>query len=172
MLLTRRLTFALPLLLLARPAGAAAKAELWPRWLAHDDNSGQTVDHGRWSAFLARYRRLGSDRIARLTYGCVGASDRQSLDAYLDSLQSIPVSALSRVEQRGFWINLYDALTVRLVLAHYPVPSIRDIDISPGLFTSGPWGASLAVVDDRAGYAWRLTRAPQRAQRWTLPPQR
>ena len=147
MALARRLVLALPLLLLARPAGAAAKAELWPRWLAHDDNSSLTVDHSRWSAFLARYRHLGSDRIARLAYGRVGAADRQALDAYLDFLQSIPVSALSRTAQRAFWINLYDALTVRLVLAHYPVASIRDIDISPGLFTSGPWRAILATVE-------------------------
>ena len=36
---------------------------------------------------------------------------------------------------------------MRLVLAHYPVASIRDIDISPGLFTSGPWGATLAAIE-------------------------
>ncbi len=28
-----------------------------------------------------------------------------------------------------YWINLYNALTVRVVLDHYPVDSIRDIDI-------------------------------------------
>jgi Protein of unknown function, DUF547 len=148
--LTRRLALALPLLLLARPAGAAAKPELWARWLAHDDNARQAIDHGRWSAFLSRYRRMGSDRIARLAYGRVNAQDRQALDAYLESLQLIPVSRLARAEQRAFWINLYDGLTVRLILAHYPVASIRDIDISPGLFSSGPWGAPLAHVEGEA----------------------
>ena len=147
MTLSRRLMFGLPLLLLARPAAAAAEAELWPRWLVHDDHARNTVDHAPWSRFLAAYRRPGADGIARLAYGRVGAGDRRMLDAYLDGLQAIAVSRLARREQRAFWVNLYDALTVRLVLAHYPLASIRDIDISPGLFTRGPWGAPLASVE-------------------------
>ena len=66
---------------------------------------------------------------------------RADLDAYLASLAAVPVSTLSRPEQMAFWINLYNALTVRVVLDHYPVASIRDIDISPGLFSNGPWQA-------------------------------
>ena len=31
---------------------------------------------------------------------------------------------------------------------HYPVDSIQDVDISPGLFSSGPWGAELIAVED------------------------
>jgi hypothetical protein len=34
-----------------------------------------------------------------------------------------------------------------VVLDHYPVESIRDINISPGLFTRGPWGRKLARVE-------------------------
>ncbi len=47
-------------------------------------------------------------------------------------------------------MNLYNALTVRVVLDHYPVRSIRDIDISPGLFADGPWGAKLVTVEGQA----------------------
>ncbi len=47
----------------------------------------------------------------------------------------------------AYWINLYNALTVRVVLDHYPVASILDIDISPGLFSNGPWGKKLIVVE-------------------------
>ena len=35
------------------------------------------------------------------------------------------------------------------VLAHYPVDSIRDIDISPGLFANGPWGRTLIEIEGR-----------------------
>ena len=38
-------------------------------------------------------------------------------------------------------------MTVDVVLEHYPVESIRDIDISPGWFSSGPWGAKLVTVE-------------------------
>ncbi len=52
-----------------------------------------------------------------------------------------------RTEQLAYWINLYNALTVKVVLDHHPLPSIRDISISPGLFSSGPWGAELVRVE-------------------------
>ena len=50
----------------------------------------------------------------------------------------------ARPEQFAFWVNLYNALTLDVVLEHWPVNSIRDIDISPGLFANGPWGARCA----------------------------
>jgi len=52
----------------------------------------------------------------------------------------------------AYWINLYNALTVQIVLTHYPVDSIRDIDIAPdvisGWFSDGPWGAKLLTVEE------------------------
>jgi hypothetical protein len=33
------------------------------------------------------------------------------------------------------------------VLDHYPVESIRDIDISPGLFATGPWDKKLISIE-------------------------
>jgi len=57
------------------------------------------------------------------------------------------VSKLNRPEQQAYWINLYNALTVQVVLDHYPVETIRDIDISPGLFSDGPWGKKLVTIE-------------------------
>jgi hypothetical protein len=34
-----------------------------------------------------------------------------------------------------------------VVLDHYPVESIRDIDISPGFFANGPWGKKLVHIE-------------------------
>jgi hypothetical protein len=69
------------------------------------------------------------------------------LDGYLASLQGTAVSRLSRPEQKAYWINLYNALTVKTILDHYPVKSIRDIDISPGWFSDGPWDAKLLTIE-------------------------
>ena len=68
---------------------------------------------------------------------------------------SIPLSAVSRLEigayrrdeQFAYWVNLYNALTVKVVLDHYPVDSILDIGISHGLFAFGPWGKKLISID-------------------------
>ncbi|MCP5152725.1 MAG: DUF547 domain-containing protein [Ectothiorhodospiraceae bacterium] len=134
-------------LLVALPSAAAPKAELWERWTAHDPAATRTVDHGLWDAFLRTHVRAHPSGVNRVAYGEVDARSRASLDRYLRDLAAIPVSALARPEQKAFWINLYNALTVRVVLDHFPVASIRDIDISPGLFSSGPWGAKLIEIE-------------------------
>ncbi len=128
-------------------AEAAPRAELWPRWTAHDPNSSVTVDHSAWSDWLARHNVAAPDGSRRLTYANVAADDRRRLGAYIERLAGTAVSRLARDEQRALWINLYNALTVQVVLERWPVASIRDISISPGLFSSGPWGKKLATVE-------------------------
>jgi len=128
-------------------AHAAPKAELWDVWAPNDPQSTMTVDHSAWDGFLKKYVVPNQDGINRVAYGKVTAADRASLDGYVKSLEAVPVGKLNRAEQRAFWTNLYNALTVKTILDHYPVESIRDIDISPGLFSDGPWGAKIAKVD-------------------------
>ncbi len=136
------------LLMLAGSVFAAPKPDLWPRWQAHDPESTQRVDHAPWAAFLDSYLVTGHPSgIHRVRYGAVTAADKDALDGYLVQLQKVRVSGLSRSEQKAFWINLYNALTIKVVLDHYPVESIRDIDISPGFFSDGPWGAKLLRVE-------------------------
>ena len=132
------------------PAGAAPKAALWEIWAAYGPAGGIVLDHSDWSRFLEHYVRPGSDGISRVAYSEVTAADLVVLEAYIGALAAKPVRSLSRAEQLPYWVNLYNALTVRVVLEHYPVASIRDIDISPGLFADGPWGKKLAVVEGEA----------------------
>lgn len=131
-------------------ARAAPRAELWAKWQAHDDASPATIDHGVWDHFLRSYVRLGSDGITRIPYARVSAFDRDRLAADLARLAGVPISTYSRREQFAFWIDLYNELTVKLVLDHYPVSTIKDIAISPGLFSVGPWGRKLITVEGEA----------------------
>ena len=128
-------------------AEAAPRADLWARWTAHDPNSSIMVDHAAWDELLARYNVAAADGSRRFAYANVAADDRRRLGAYLDRLAGAAVSRLARDQQRAYWINLYNALTVQVVLDRWPVESIRDISISPGLFSSGPWGKKLATVE-------------------------
>ena len=41
--------------------------------------------------------------------------------------RKVPAAEASRNEQLAYWINLYNAATIQLVLQSYPVKSIRDI---------------------------------------------
>jgi hypothetical protein len=123
------------------------KADLWDRWLAQDAGSAVAVDHRAWGRFLDRYLQVRPQGANRVDYAAVKPADKTALDGYLAGLQAVIVSKLSRAEQLPYWINLYNALTVKVILDHWPVSSIRDIDISPGLFSDGPWGKKLVSVE-------------------------
>ncbi len=133
------------------PAGFVAghpQAELWDRWEPHNPNSTRTIDHSDWDEFIDRYLiRDHPSGVARISYGDVSEQDHQTLASYVDGLQQVPVGDLNRDEQLAFWLNLYNALTIRVILDHYPVETIRDIDIS-GAFRNGPWDAHLVEVED------------------------
>ncbi len=123
-------------------------AELWPRWQTHDPNSAVIVDHADWGLLLKRYVVANHPSgINRFRYSSVSAGDRQALKNYLRMMQAVSVSALNRNEQKAYWINLYNALTVDVILDHYPIKTIRDIDISPGFFSNGPWDAKLLTIE-------------------------
>jgi Protein of unknown function, DUF547 len=140
-------TLCLVIALAAFPAQAGPKAELWEIWLQQDPKSVQSIDHAGWERFLAKYLRIGSDGVHRVAYGEVTPEDRAALDAYIDRLAALPIGTYNRFEQMAYWINLYNALTVRLVLDHYPIASIRDIDASPRPLSGGPWDEALVEID-------------------------
>jgi len=126
------------------------KKELWPVWQAAGERQAPAVDHGAWDAWLQRYHSKGADGIARLAYGAVTADDRAALTDYVAYLQTVPVRDYPRAVQWAYWVNLYNARTVLLILEHPDVDSIRDIKISPGLFKIGPWGKKLLTVEGEA----------------------
>jgi len=128
----------------------APEAVLQEAWLAHDKTSTQKIDHHEWNDFLARHVKQDSQGINRVTYASVSESEQRALQSYINAMQNIPISRFSRDEQLAYWINLYNAVTVNVVLMHYPVASIRDIDISPGFFSDGPWGKKLLQIENKA----------------------
>jgi len=139
---------ALFMALLASPQDLAAQGNsaISRHFASAAENSGETVNHGAWNALLERYVSLPEDGIARFAYGTVAAADYLALDDYLAHLAATRPSALSRNEQLAYWINLYNALTVKVILDHYPVRSIRRIKYGR-FFAFGPWGRELISVE-------------------------
>ena len=86
------------------------------------------------------------DGITRLAYGAVTSADRAALDAYVDLLEEATPSLMGRDDALAYWINLYNAVTVQVILDHYPVPSIRRIKYG-NPFALGPWGRDLVTVE-------------------------
>lgn len=148
---------------------AAPQAELWPRWEAHSAGSTLTIDHSEWAVFLERHLVTDTpDDVNRVRYGEVSPADRKALQQYISSLEAVRVSTLDRPEQLAFWTNLYNAVTVELILDNYPVKSIRDIKISGSMLNRHPWDAELTEVE---GVALTLNDIEHRIMRpiWQDP---
>ena len=132
---------------------AAPKSELWPRWQTHNAENREVIDHSAWGIILKKYlvtSQLPTESSAPvginlLQYGGVSKIDYDLLKIYLTTLEGIPISSFSRPEQRAFWINLYNAATVNLILEHYPVESITNISFS--FFSFGPWDEELLTIE-------------------------
>jgi len=74
---------------------------------------------------------------ARVNYSALKAHP-QELDRFLDQVAAVSETGFKRwteKQQIAFLINAYNAYTLRLILDHYPVKSIKDI----GTLFKGPW---------------------------------
>lgn len=105
------------------------------------------VDHAAWDGLLKSFVKPTESGLNVVDYGRFKAEARSKLTAYLEHLQKTDVTKLNKREQYAYWVNLYNAKTVDIILEHYPVKSIRDIDISPGLFSNGPWKKKVVTVN-------------------------
>ena len=55
--------------------------------------------------------------------------EMDDLNAYLNTLaDATPTNEWSREEALAYWINAYNAFTIKLILDHWPVRSIREIE--------------------------------------------
>lgn len=83
----------------------------------------------------------------RFNYAAIYANkaDLQALSDYVDRLENQNPAGWNPQEALAFWINLYNAATLELVLKHYPLDSIKDI----GGFFSSPWNKKVVTVAGR-----------------------
>jgi hypothetical protein len=130
--LTRRA--ALPLLLAGATLGAASTA-----------NASTAALDTRYAALLGRHVRPVADGLNRVAYARWKASraDMTELADIVTGYQAVRPSTLGRQAQFAFWANLYNALTLKVVLDAFPVRTIRSIGVG------GPWRRRLVTVEDR-----------------------
>ena len=117
-------------------SGWSRPALLWSLLLvgAADMASALEFDHTH-----ARFDRVLQTHVAegRVDYKALKAAPGE-LDAYLDGLAAVPgaqFKSWTEPRQIAFLANLYNAATLKLIVDHYPVKSIKDI----GSLFKGPW---------------------------------
>lgn len=103
--------------------------------------------HSQWDAILSQYLQVSRDGINRFDYAGLRDSEahRESLNQYIILLEAATPSQMSDDEAFAYWANLYNAVTVRLIVEEAPEHSIRQI--RPRLFSTGPWGADRVTVE-------------------------
>ena len=82
-----------------------------------------------------------------------GLKSDPRLPAYLATLVSAKPGTLPSAEARlAFWINAYNAYTLQLIVAHYPLKSIRDV---PHPDVKSPWDLPVANI---GGHSYTLNQ--------------
>ena len=125
---------------------SSSAPEVWEIWEEQNPDNTEPIDHSAWDELLEKYISKNGDGLNRFAYSKVTNEDRQKLENYLAQLSAIEITNRSRAVQFAYWVNMYNALTIKVILENYPVDSIRDIDTS-GIFANGPWGAELIEVE-------------------------
>ncbi|MBT9392627.1 DUF547 domain-containing protein [Hymenobacter sp. NST-14] len=119
LLLTTCVTTALAL---AASDGAARPASGAPV-LTPAARPAAAFDHSAFDRLLKKYVN-GQGRVNYPGF----RSEEKTFNAYLAQLSRNPPAATApRAEQMAFWINAYNAYTIRLILDNYPLKSIKDI---------------------------------------------
>lgn len=82
-----------------------------------------SISHEKWDQLLKKYVTA---------HGVVNYEgfliDKQQINEYLEYLnQNPPLDRWTTNEKLAFWINTYNAATVKLIVDNYPVQSIQDL---------------------------------------------
>lgn len=126
-------------------SAAAPSAELITFWNASNESNSAKIDHSDWQTILNRYLDVNHPSgINRFDYKSLKANsdDKQVLRDYLSYLKDLDPREYSKAEQKAYWINLYNALTIHVVLGRFSdtLKSIKKI----GFF--GPWDKRLIKI--------------------------
>lgn len=108
--------------LLALVALSASCKDNRPIELFSKPQGQESFDHSIYHALLQAY----VDDQGMVRYADWKANDLQKLDRYLDLIRAAAPSKMGREEALAFWINAYNAWTIRGILEFYPLKSIKD----------------------------------------------
>jgi len=114
---------------------------IWLFWgiFCHIEKSAAAAEeHLIWAELLNKYVKSGGVDYAGFK------SEEEKLDLYLKVLEDTDSKTLSRDEQFAYYINAYNAWTIKLILSAYPgITSIKDL----GTYFKSPWERKFVHID-------------------------
>ncbi|GAB2950053.1 DUF547 domain-containing protein [Hymenobacter coalescens] len=129
--------------LLASVVGAALVSFVAPTPGPELATAAAPVDHSAYDRLLKKYVTPKG-----LVNYKAWQGDQQELNHYLEQLsKNPPAASWSKAEQMAYWINAYNAYTIKLILNHYPLESIKDIGSKIQIpFVTTPWAAEFFSI--------------------------
>jgi len=123
-------------------------AKLIVFWDDFEEASGIQVKHQPFQDILDLYLdRQDFSGVNRFDYERVSEADHDKLNEYLDYLQRLDPRQFNRAEAKSYWINLYNAGVIELVIAAYRSGSVETIrELRSGMFSAGPWKRKIFTV--------------------------
>lgn len=106
--------------------------------------SGKAPSHEIWNNLLKK--NVTAD--GKVNYKAF-IKDSVELNKYLKLLSNNPPNEKiwTANEQKAFWINAYNAFTVKLIIKYYPIKSIKDIGSSIQIpFVNTPWDVKFIFI--------------------------
>ncbi len=105
-----------------------------------DEKKSKAINHERWSALLKKHVNNKGDVDYK---GFI--KDSAALNSYLKLLSDhAPDSSLTKNEKFAYWINAYNAFTVKLITENYPVKSIKDLGSTAT--KNSPWDKKFFTI--------------------------
>ncbi|WP_076589934.1 DUF547 domain-containing protein [Vibrio ostreicida] len=123
-------------------AVAAPESDLWSYWNTSNEQNSQVISHNSWQTILDRYL-VAQEENTLFRYKSISEQDHEKLKDYISDLSTLDPRQFSKDEQYAYWVNLYNALTVELIINAYPVSSITQLG---RLFSFGPWGDDIVSI--------------------------
>ncbi len=141
----RTILSAVPATAILAACGPSGPGGLGEDSFSANETSEDAIDHSVWDALLQEYVVEGDAGVNLVKYNAMKKDGSDELASYLKAMQAVAIEDYSADEQYAFWVNLYNAATVDVILKNLPLDSIRDI----GLLGAGPWKDDAVTVAGR-----------------------
>jgi hypothetical protein len=107
---------------------------------------GPVISHEKWTNLLRKH--VGNDGLVDYK-GFI--ADKAELQSYLDLVsKSAPAKSWSENDKIAYWLNAYNAYTVKLIIDNYPVKSIKDLGpANQIIFVNTPWDKKFFKIGGR-----------------------
>ena len=114
--------------------------------LGNIDNTTDNIDDTIWQDFLNDFVVMQAGQ-SYVQYAKVDKKRHRQLKMWLAQQASMNPNLLNREQFYAYWLNLYNALTVDLILQHYPLKSITKLG---GWLSFGPWDDEIVIINHRS----------------------